>query len=408
MNKLSFYTNTLLITAGNNTRQAFLENLYNFHNRSFCIYQSIPEESSQESPLFKNKYSHQNKYSPAKNPVKQSLIKGSFTVLDLPEISGEILKYLTDLCKDYYYNPFFLYFSQPSHNGCLSKLEEQLKQTGFQKGQYHCHTSSTAPEIEISPIPQICSVPPPYDIIGDVHGCCAELRLLFEKLGYLEDNGIFQHPQNRTPIFIGDIGDRGPCSIDTINLALNMAKKNKALYVIGNHCIKLARYFEGRDIKQIHGVETTIKELKSLNKIKLETLKKEYLELIESLPYYLILDEGKLAAAHAGIKEEMIGRDHSAIRHFCFFGAKTGRTLDNGLPERLDWAADYRGKPLIVYGHTPVNAPVFINNTINIDQGCVFGGSLTALRYPEMTTLSVPAFKTYYCRNKGYTNSAGV
>ena len=74
----------------------------------------------------------------------------------------------------------------------------------------------------------------------------------------------------------------------------------------------------------------------------------------------------------------------------------TGETDEFGLPVRYNWAADYRGKALVVYGHTPVPEPLFLNNTVNIDTGCVFGGQLTALRYPERETVSVKARQTYY------------
>jgi len=50
----------------------------------------------------------------------------------------------------------------------------------------------------------------------------------------------------------------------------------------------------------------------------------------------------------------------------------------------------------VVYGHTPVAEPEWLNRTINIDTGCVFGGKLTALRYPERELLLVPALRTYY------------
>src|SRR4029450_11407777 len=67
-----------------------------------------------------------------------------------------------------------------------------------------------------------------------------------------------------------------------------------------------------------------------------------------------------------------------------------------GLPVRLDWAQDYRGRAMVVYGHTPVPEPDWLNGTIDIDTGCVFGGRLTALRYPERELVTVPAARTYF------------
>ena len=77
------------------------------------------------------------------------------------------------------------------------------------------------------------------------------------------------------------------------------------------------------------------------------------------------------------------------------YGETTGETDEFGLPVRYNWAAEYRGKAMVVYGHTPVPQADWLNRTINIDTGCVFGGSLTALRYPEKELVSVAARATY-------------
>ncbi len=51
---------------------------------------------------------------------------------------------------------------------------------------------------------------------------------------------------------------------------------------------------------------------------------------------------------------------------------------------------------MVLYGHTPVPEPEWVNNTLCLDTGCVFGGRLTALRYPERELVSVPAARVYY------------
>ena len=109
-----------------------------------------------------------------------------------------------------------------------------------------------------------------------------------------------------------------------------------------------------------------------------------------------MFDDGKLVVAHAGMKEEMQGRGSGKVRDFALYGETTGETDEYGLPVRYNWAAEYRGKAMVVYGHTPVAEPEWLNRTINIDTGCVFGGKLTALRYPERELVSVPALRTYY------------
>ena len=90
------------------------------------------------------------------------------------------------------------------------------------------------------------------------------------------------------------------------------------------------------------------------------------------------------------------------MRSFALYGETTGETDEFGLPIRYSWAAEYRGKAMVVYGHTPVPEPTWLNHTINIDTGCVYGGRLTALRYPEKELVSVPAAQTYYVAVKPF------
>ncbi|MCB0014243.1 MAG: hypothetical protein KDE34_20160, partial [Anaerolineales bacterium] len=80
---------------------------------------------------------------------------------------------------------------------------------------------------------------------------------------------------------------------------------------------------------------------------------------------------------------------------FALYGDTTGERDEYGLPVRLDWAADYRGRALVAYGHTPTATAEWLNNTICLDTGCVFGHKLTALRYPEKELVDVPAAETY-------------
>ena len=84
--------------------------------------------------------------------------------------------------------------------------------------------------------------------------------------------------------------------------------------------------------------------------------------------------------AHAGLKEEMHGRGSARCATFALYGETTGETDEFGLPVRYDWARTTAARATVVYGHTPVPEPEWLNNTINVDTGCVFGGELTALR----------------------------
>ncbi|KML32579.1 bis(5'-nucleosyl)-tetraphosphatase PrpE [Rossellomorea marisflavi] len=228
------------------------------------------------------------------------------------------------------------------------------------------------------------------DIIGDIHGCYEELTTLIEKLGYTWAGEIPVHPE-RQLAFIGDLTDRGPRSLDTIDLVAALCSQGKARYVPGNHCDKLYRYFLGHDVQIRHGLETTVAEWASSSPSKQEAIKKKFLALYEDAPLYDVLDGGRLILAHAGMKEEWIGRKNKKIRTFVLYGDITGERNPDGTPVRRDWARDYHGDAWIVYGHTPVPEPRMIHRTVNIDTGAVFGGRLTAFRYPELETVSVPS-----------------
>ena len=100
--------------------------------------------------------------------------------------------------------------------------------------------------------------------------------------------------------------------------------------------------------------------------------------------------------AHAGLKESYHGRSSGRVRSFALYGDTTGETDEYGLPVRYPWAQEYRGRAMVAYGHTPVPTAEWVNNTICLDTGVVFGGSLTALRYPEREIVSVPAERQWY------------
>jgi protein phosphatase len=242
------------------------------------------------------------------------------------------------------------------------------------------------------------NTPPPFDIIGDVHNCIDELNKLFLSMNYERMGDVFIHPAGRTPIFLGDLTDRGPDAVSVLNIVIGMVEQKKALFIPGNHDVKLRKWFEGRNIQVKHGMETTVSQLMEIPAEDRYILGKRFVEMVENAPPYLVLDEGKLVVTHGGIKEKYIGHFNKRIEALILFGDTTGKTDESGFPERKDWAEHYSGKPLVVYGHTPVKHPRLRNNTINVDAGCVFGGKLCAFRYPEKETTCIPAEKTYYQR----------
>ena len=135
-----------------------------------------------------------------------------------------------------------------------------------------------------------------------------------------------------------------------------------------------------------HGLAQSLAEIDSLPDDVREPFRKALSEFLDGLVSHYVLDDGKLVVAHAGMKEEMQGRGSGKVRDFALYGETTGETDEFGLPVRFNWAAEYRGSSVVVYGHTPVPEPEWFNRTVNIDTGCVFGGKLTALRYPERSS----------------------
>ncbi len=234
------------------------------------------------------------------------------------------------------------------------------------------------------------------DVIGDIHGCYDELIHMFETLGYVWKDKIPVHPKGRKLAFVGDLTDRGPHSLKVIELLYELVVENQdAYYVPGNHCNKLYRYFQGSKVQTTHGLETTVAEYKSLPSREQKKINHKFRTLYEHAPLYHRLDGGKIVIAHAGIREDYIGRTDKKVKTFVLYGDITGEKHLDGSPVRRDWAKQYKGKAWIVYGHTPVKEPRIVNNTINIDTGAVFGNKLTALRYPEMETVSVPSTMPY-------------
>lgn len=238
----------------------------------------------------------------------------------------------------------------------------------------------------------------PFDVIGDVHGCRLELEELLATLGYkieCDDTGHpidAAHPDERLAVFVGDLVDRGPDSVGVLRLVMGMVKAGHALCVAGNHEAKLVRALDGKQVSLSHGLDSTMAQLSQ----EPSEFSREVRAFADSLVAHYVLDDGSLVVAHAGLKESYHGRASGRVRAFALYGDTSGETDEFGLPVRYPWAQEYRGKAIVLYGHTPVPEPQWVNNTLCLDTGCVFGGALSALRYPEREIVTVGAYNTYY------------
>ena len=252
----------------------------------------------------------------------------------------------------------------------------------------------------------------PFDVIGDVHGCRTELEALLAELGYRLTRDTSGRavdavpPEGRTAVFLGDLVDRGPDSPGVLRLVMGMVAAGHALAVPGNHENKLTRALSGRNVQVSHGLAETLSQLAGES----EAFRKEVADFCHGLVSHLVLDGGHLVVAHAGLKEAYQGRASGRVRSFALYGDTTGETDEFGLPVRYPWASEYRGRAMVLYGHTPRPEPEWVNNTMCLDTGCVFGGRLTALRYPEREVVSVPAERVWYepARPLGPASASGT
>lgn len=358
------------------------------------------------------------------------LESGRLTVVDATNVQPESRKPLIELARKYHCLPVAIVLNIPEkvchernanrtdrdfgphvirhQNQQLRRSMSALKKEGFS----HVYVLKTIEEVDQATIERqplwnnLKHEHGPFDMIGDVHGCYEELMLLLEALGYLvarsdkpENHGYeVSHPDGRKAVFLGDLVDRGPNVPEVLRLVMSMVKTGTALCVPGNHDMKLLRKLSGRNVQISHGLDITLRQMEN----ETPEFREEVRAFLDSLISHYVLDNGKLVVAHAGLKAEMQGRGSGKVREFCLFGETTGESDDFGLPVRLNWASNYRGTAMVVYGHTPVAEAEWRNNTINIDTGCVFGGTLSALRYPEREMVEVPAMFTYYEPSKPF------
>ncbi|MDN3292557.1 polynucleotide kinase-phosphatase [Streptomyces ficellus] len=345
--------------------------------------------------------------------VGKRLAAGRLTVVDATSVQQESRRQLVRLAREHDVLPIAIVLDMPEevcaernatrpdragmprhviqrHRRELRRSLRGLEREGFRKvhilrGEAEAEAAEVVREKRFNDLRHLTG---PFDIIGDVHGCSSELETLLAKLGY--DNGV--HPEGRTAVFVGDLVDRGPDSPGVLRRVMGMVASGDALCVPGNHENKLGRWLKGRKVQHTHGLAETIAQLEGES----EEFRAQVREFIDGLVSHYVLDDGRLVVCHAGLPEKYHGRTSGRVRSHALYGDTTGETDEFGLPVRYPWAEEYRGRAAVVYGHTPVPNTSWINNTICLDTGAVFGGKMTALRWPERELVDVPAEKVWY------------
>ncbi|MGA5411649.1 polynucleotide kinase-phosphatase [Streptomyces lavendulocolor] len=341
------------------------------------------------------------------------LAAGRLTVVDATSVQQESRRQLVRLAREHDVLPIAIVLDLPEevcaernaarpdrahlprhviqrHRRELRRSLRGLEREGFRK----VHVLRSVAEVESAEVVlekrfnDLRHLTGPFDIIGDIHGCSAELETLLAKLGYVDGT----HPEGRTAVFVGDLVDRGPDSPGVLRRVMGMVASGDALCVPGNHENKLGRWLAGRKVQPTHGLAETIEQLEGES----EEFRARVREFIDGLVSHYVLDGGRLVVCHAGLPEKYHGRTSGRVRSHALYGDTTGETDEFGLPVRYPWAEDYRGRAAVVYGHTPVPNTSWINNTICLDTGAVFGGKMTALRWPERELVDVPAEKVWY------------
>ncbi|MFD6549238.1 polynucleotide kinase-phosphatase [Streptomyces sp. NPDC058398] len=341
------------------------------------------------------------------------LASGRRTVVDATSVQQDSRRQLIELAKKYDVLPIAIVLDVPEevcaernaartdraemprrviqrHIRELRRSLRSLEREGFRKvhvlrGVADIENASVVTEKRFNDLTHLTG---PFDIVGDIHGCASELESLLGKLGYVD--GV--HPEGRTAVFVGDLVDRGPDSPGVLRRVMSMVGSGNALCVPGNHENKLGRYLKGRQVQHTHGLAETIEQLDAES----EEFRATVREFVDGLVSHYVLDGGRLVVCHAGLPEKYHGRTSGRVRSHALYGDTTGETDAFGLPVRYPWAEDYRGRAAVVYGHTPVPTATWLNNTICLDTGAVFGGKLSALRWPERELVDVPAERVWY------------
>ncbi len=238
------------------------------------------------------------------------------------------------------------------------------------------------------------SIDKPFAVIGDVHGCYVEFESLVEKVRK-------EYGKNTLIVSVGDTVDRGDYNIETVRYCFRLKKEGNFIEVKSNHNKKFYRWLKGKNVNVSFGMQKTVEEFLSLPESEQEKLRKEYISYYEKCPLYLIIntEKEKIVVAHAGIKDEMIGKTGKKVEAFVLYGETTGRYTEKGFPERVDWTKNRKvdeNSPVIVYGHVVFDEPYINNKCYGIDTGCVLGNKLTAYIPLEDRFIFEKARKTYF------------
>lgn len=208
-------------------------------------------------------------------------------------------------------------------------------------------------------------------VVGDIHGCYAELLALIEAVGLKESDRL---------VAVGDLVTKGEQSREVLELFI---KDSRFTSVLGNHDRALLEYWQGsrrkKDLKPAQ--KRCAKELNDRREV--------YAAFLESLPPYI--DLGTHVVIHAGL------RPGSRLEWQSLDDLTTLRTLglDRESREGVPWYEVYDGPATALFGHWPAPTPRRGPHALGLDTGCVYGYKLTAYAVETGELHSVPALRAY-------------
>jgi len=242
-------------------------------------------------------------------------------------------------------------------------------------------------------------------VIGDVHGCIDELRELVGLLNLTSTDRL---------IFIGDLIDRGPNSVEVVRQVTRWSKEMEVKLILGNHEEKFLRYL--KHVQEGSGNEkkmTGIEEFPALH----HALNDSEIEFLHQSYFSLYLPEYNVMLVHGGLWGNMhfpmpktytydsvhskFGKDLILLTKVRYLNS-LGKFVSLGSENAQDqfWAEQYNGDYGHVYfGHQPFfgTSPKQYRFATGVDIACVYGGCLIAVELGkgEVNYVSVAAKKKY-------------
>ena len=212
-------------------------------------------------------------------------------------------------------------------------------------------------------------------VIGDVHGCHAELTELLGLLAPTADDEL---------VFLGDLVNRGPDR----HLVVEIARGLRARALLGNHELRLLDHRRtGDDAPLKDDDRRTLKQLTAPD-----------WQFLESMALHHHLPDWDTVLVHGGFLPGLAWQTQpaSVVAHIQVIDKDGRPRRRSDAPTAPFWADLWSGSPFVIYGHTPRPEVYARSDSLGIDTGCVMGGHLTAVVLPERRLVQVKAREKYF------------